>query len=266
MKKYVGIGIALIILIGGTLMWRSHMGNAPATDPVDDVFTLGFIPAERADAFMPKAEALAALLEAEMGMDVAVVVPTAYEPLIEGLRFGHIDAAYMDSGPAWLAHTRADAEVVLAEVKKGNTFYYGELFTRAGSEIDSLEDILGKKIAFTSYTGSSGFVFPMGTLIQEGLITPDGNDFASLEAALDDAVAYHTVSGGYQQSLALLLDGTVDVIGGAHDMPERFMEESERDHVSSFIRLGQVPSHPVVVASHVSSCRFWWNQLFYATI
>ena len=27
-----------------------------------------------------------------------------YEIIIEGMRFGHIDAAFMDTGPGWIAH------------------------------------------------------------------------------------------------------------------------------------------------------------------
>ena len=33
-----------------------------------------------------------------------LVVPTNYETIIEGMRFGHIDAAFMDTGPAWITH------------------------------------------------------------------------------------------------------------------------------------------------------------------
>jgi len=83
--------------------------------------TIGFIPSEKADELSPKAESLARFLESEFNgkVDVKIVVPTNYEIIIEGLKFGHIDAAFMDTGPGWIAHDRANAEVVMAEVKKG---------------------------------------------------------------------------------------------------------------------------------------------------
>ena len=58
-----------------------------------DTITIGFIPVEKADELTPKAQALEQFLEAELGVDVELVVPTNYETIIEGMRFGHIDAA-----------------------------------------------------------------------------------------------------------------------------------------------------------------------------
>ena len=69
-----------------------------------DTITIGFIPVEKADELTPKAQALEVFLENELGVDVEIVVPTGYEAIIEGMRFGHIDAAFMDTGPAWITH------------------------------------------------------------------------------------------------------------------------------------------------------------------
>jgi len=57
-----------------------------------DVITIGFIPVEKADELTPKAQALETFLENELGVDVEIVVPTNYETIIEGMRFGHIDS------------------------------------------------------------------------------------------------------------------------------------------------------------------------------
>ena len=78
-----------------------------------DSITIGFIPVEKADELTPKAEVLEKFLESELGIDVKIVVPTNYETIIEGMRFGHIDAAFMDTGPAWITHQRTGAEAVM---------------------------------------------------------------------------------------------------------------------------------------------------------
>ncbi len=75
-----------------------------------DSLTIGFIPVEKADELTPKAEALEKFLESKLGIDVEIVVPTNYETIIEGMRFGHIDAAFMDTGPGWITHQRTGAE------------------------------------------------------------------------------------------------------------------------------------------------------------
>ena len=63
-------------------------------------------------------------------MDFKIVVPNNYETIIEGMKFGHIDAAFMDTGPAWIAHNRAGAEAVLAEVVKGKINYQATVWTK----------------------------------------------------------------------------------------------------------------------------------------
>ena len=217
----------------------------------EDKFTLGFIPSERASELEPRAEALADFLEDEMGVEVEIAVPTSYEPLMEGLRFGHIDASYMDSGPGWLAHMNANAEVVLAEVNDGSSYYHGEIFVHKDSDLETLEDVIGTRIAFTSWTGSSGFILPIGEMINRGMITVDGSDFSDLERAIQQHFENHYVGGGYRQALRFLVEGRVDVAGGAHDAPERFLDPEEREEVRTLERLGRVPSHPIVVGEHV---------------
>lgn len=230
-------------------------GNGDTED--SDTFRLGFLPAERAAEFNTSAEALAEFLEERMGTRVEVSIPTAYEPLIEALRFRNLDAAFMDAAPAWIAHERAGVEVVLAERRaSGETFYWAEGFIRADENgIDGLEDLAGKRVAHTSWTGSSGFVLPIGRMIDEGLIPVNGNDFPDLQRALENHFAGYTMAGGYKAAMELLVRGHADVAFGADDAPERFLEPEDRASVRPFIRLGRVPSHPVVVAPHVSEER-----------
>lgn len=244
-KNIYFIGILLVIILAGC--------NGVDSQPKKtDKFTVGFIPAERASELTPKAEKLADFLEQRMGMPVEVVVPTSYEPLMEGLRFQHIDASFMDSGPSWLAHKTSGAEVVLAELKDGEPFYYGEVFVRRDSDINSLENLPGKSIAFTSWTGSSGFILPIGTMVNRGIINLVGDDFVSLEKSLQNTFDNYVVAGGYKQALTLLVEGKVDVAGGAHDAPERFLDAKDRTKIKTLERLGKVPSHPIVVGTHVS--------------
>ena len=102
-----------------------------------DELTIGFIPSEKADELTPKAESHARVLESEFDgqVKIDVVVPSKYETIIEGLRFGHIHAAFMDTGPGWIAHDRANAEVVMAEVKKGKVGYYATVWQRADGDL-----------------------------------------------------------------------------------------------------------------------------------
>ena len=254
------MALLLTILLVGvlyTMYALRQAGEQIAEQPVaeqisPDPFVLGFLPSQRADEMVPDAERLARFLSDRMGREVEVVVPSAYEPLIEGLRFGHVHAAFLDGGPGWIAHNRLGAEVILAEIKDGRTHYYAEAFVQADSPLEELADVRGKRLAFTSRTGSSGFLMPVGSMIDEGILEPRGNSIAALEQALQTTFAATIDAGGYRQALLAVLDGRADVAFGAHDGPSRFLTEEEQEQIRPLHRFGRIPSHAVVVAPQLT--------------
>jgi phosphonate transport system substrate-binding protein len=220
---------------------------------IAETLTIGFIPVEKADELTPKAQALETFLEHELGVDVEIAVPTNYETIIEGMRFGHIDAAFMDTGPAWITHQRTGAEAVMAELVAGKVNYQATVWTLASNDsIQSLEDTVGKKVAFTSITGSSGFVRPMGTLVIDGHITIEGDDIVALESALANNFESYTFTGGYKAALQLLLNGNVDVAFGSDIAPQKYLELENQVKLRPVTTIGPVPSHVFMVNSDMS--------------
>ena len=218
-----------------------------------DTITIGFIPVEKADELTSKAQALEVFLEDELGVDVEIVVPSNYETIIEGMRFGHIDAAFMDTGPAWITHQRTGAEAVLAELVAGKVNYQATVWTLAENDsIHSLEDTIGKKVAFTSITGSSGFVRPMGTLVTEGHVDIEGDDIVALKSALDKNFESHVFTGGYKAALELLLNGNVDVAFGSDIAPKKYLELEDQAKLRPVTTIGPVPSHVFMVNGDMS--------------
>lgn len=255
----VGIGIGFGIFLttdttNDTQLVKTEISTDSSKNTLDvDKITIGFIPVEKADELTPKAKELEKLLENKLGVDVEVVIPTNYETIIEGMRFGHIDAAFMDTGPAWIAHQRTGAEVIMAELVAGKINYQATMWARADdTSIQSLEDSLGKRVAFTSITGSSGFVRPMGTLVSEGLITIEGDGIIGLEDALAKNFESYTFTGGYKASLELLLNGSVDVAFGSDIAPQKYLEPEDQIKLRPVTTLGSVPSHVFLVSSDMS--------------
>ncbi|MBP0134062.1 MAG: phosphate/phosphite/phosphonate ABC transporter substrate-binding protein [Nitrosarchaeum sp.] len=255
----VGIGIGFGIFLttdntNDTQLVKTEISTDSSKNILDvDKITIGFIPVEKADELTPKAKELEKLLENKLGVDVEVVIPTNYETIIEGMRFGHIDAAFMDTGPAWIAHQRTGAEVIMAELVAGRINYQATMWARADdTSIQSLEDSLGKRVAFTSITGSSGFVRPMGTLVSEGLITIEGDGIIGLEDALAKNFESYTFTGGYKASLELLLNGSVDVAFGSDIAPQKYLEPEDQIKLRPVTTLGSVPSHVFLVSSDMS--------------
>ncbi len=183
--------------------------------------TIGFIPSEKADELSPKAETLARFLE-------------------------------KDTGPGWIAHDRANSEVVMAEVKKGKVGYYATVWQRADSNYSSIDDAIGNKVAFTSITGSSGFVMPVGTLVDRGLITVEGDDIVALKKSLDESFEYHAFGGGYKAALELLLNGSVEMAFGSDIAPEKYLTTEQQAQLKKVDTLGLVPSHVFVASNDLS--------------
>ncbi|WP_297472138.1 phosphate/phosphite/phosphonate ABC transporter substrate-binding protein [Nitrosopumilus sp.] len=219
-----------------------------------DTLTIGFIPVEKADELTPKAQSLEKFLESKLGIDVEIVVPTNYETIIEGMRFGHIDGAFMDTGPAWITHQRTGAEAVLAELVSGKVNYQATVWALADNDsIHSIEDTVGKRVAFTSITGSSGFVRPMGTLVTDGhIVIEDGGDIVALESALAKNFESYTFAGGYKAALELLLNDNVDVAFGSDIAPQQYLELEDQVKLRPVTTIGPVPSHVFMVSADMS--------------
>ncbi|MCG8625727.1 MAG: PhnD/SsuA/transferrin family substrate-binding protein, partial [Proteobacteria bacterium] len=219
-----------------------------------DELALALIPVKPADVgdFRPNADRFGEFLEEQLGIDVEITIPASYESIIEGIRFGHIDAAIMDTGPGWFAHTLANADVVMAEVDNGRIYYQATAWVGVDNdEIDSIDDVLGKKVSFTSQTGSSGFIQPFGTLVSEGHVTIDGDDAIALQEAIDDAFASHAFPNSYGGAADLLARGQVDVAFG-NDRLHTYLEDEDRGLIKPAFTIGPVPSHVLVVNSDMS--------------
>ena len=118
--------------------------------------------------------------------------------------------------------------------------------------INSIEDTVGKRVAFTSITGSSGFVRPMGTLVTSGLVEIQGDDIVALESALVDNFEAYTFAGGYKAALELLLNDNVDVAFGSDIAPQKYLEQADQAKLRAVTTIGPVPSHVFMVSADMS--------------
>lgn len=219
--------------------------------------TLAIQPNANVASIQANATAIESFLEARMlaagvPADVTIYTPLSNAGVVEALRFGHADAAMMSAWPASLASTRAHARVVLAElrdVKIGDQaqvapYYYSYYVVPKESAHLTLGDLHGKRVAYSSATSTSGYIFPVAKLVEEGLVPAPA---PGKEADPKQHFGSVVFAGGYQQAWEALKNGQVDVAVTAGDIPVKLYDE-----VLSNTRIvatqGPIPSHAVVFA------------------
>lgn len=197
-----------------------------------------------------QAKELEKFLEDQLGVDVEILFPTSYAGVIEALRFGHAQAAFMGSWPATMARDHAGAQVILAEVReviiddetKEAPYYFSYWVVAKDSPFQSMNDLKGKRAAFPSQLSSSGFIAPLSRLADLGLLTKTGG-------AVDPKEFFGEVvfAGGYAQAWAALKGNQADVTVIAGDVPETLYREV-LDNTRVLEKQGPIPSHAVVVS------------------
>ena len=146
---------------------------APAVQ-AQQVIRVGLIPSEDSRAMLASSKELLEMLEKNLGMKVQGFVASDYNGVIEAMRSGHIEVAYLGPFSYVLGTTIAPIEAfATAETaKSGRTYYHSQIITRVDSGIKTIADLKGRTFAFVDPSSTSGHLFPKAGLIKMG-IDPD---------------------------------------------------------------------------------------------
>lgn len=173
---------------------------AHSATPVKTEVVMGFNPAENAEVLESNGKLFAQYYKDKVGMNVKTFIATDYTALIEALRSGQVDFAFLPPFSFVKAEEVADAQVLLKSVRKGNPFYFAAIITRKDKGFKSIEDLKGKNIAWVDPSSSAGHIFPKAGLMDKKKIDPDkffGRQiFAGSHDALVLAVLNGTVDAG----------------------------------------------------------------------
>ncbi len=137
-----------------------------------DDLKIALIPSEDSRAMIKQSEGLIAGLSDKLGVKVEGFVATDYNGVIEALRAGHVDIAYLGPFSYVKAAEIADVEafVVAETAEAGDVAYHSQIIAPASAtDINSLKDLKDKNFAFVPPTSTSGYVFPSVGLKKEGI-------------------------------------------------------------------------------------------------
>ena len=220
---------------------------------------------------------LADYIAEQTGVTVTLYPVASEGAIIEALRFGNVDIAFMDGGAAWVGWKEYGLASMAADQKSdGRTYYNAHAVVLNGSDIaeayldnDSTTDpfalMAGKTSCHTGWLKSAGMLLPMGHLISQGYAPVVGpqDDIESLRDTIhaffnenasipDSGTPYYSYSGAVKcltegvGDVAFAKDSTVASYCGndnASDNLDWCLPESDYILLPSY---GAAPSHPVM--------------------
>jgi phosphonate transport system substrate-binding protein len=144
--------------------------SAASQVAASDKLRIGLIPSEDSQAMIESSKQVLSTLESKLGMPVEPFVATDYNGIIEALRAGKLDVAYLGPFSYVLATSVADVEAFAVAVTKktGQSAYKSLILARKDSGIHQLSDLKGHTFAFVDPSSASGHLFPKAGLEQAG--------------------------------------------------------------------------------------------------
>jgi phosphonate transport system substrate-binding protein len=148
---------------------------------VPETLTVQFVPSQNADTLEAKAKPLEKLLSDKLGIPVKVSISTDYNTIIEAMASKKVDVGFLPPTAYVLAKDKGAAEVILQAQRFGVQddtgaptdelvdYYKSMIIVKKDSDIKSIEDLKGKKIAYQNVTSSAGFVWPAAKLLDAGI-------------------------------------------------------------------------------------------------
>ena len=222
-------------------------------------------------------QAMADFIAAQTGVEVTLYPITSEGSIIEALRFGNADIAFMDGGAAWVAWKQYGLATMAADTKSdGRTYHNAHAWVHKDSEMatalsdddastDPFALLEGKTSCHTGWLKSAGMLLPMGYLISNDYadVVGDADDIESLRNTIlnffndnasipDSGTPYHGYSGAVKclsegfGDVAFAKDSTVDSYCGNENVSLNEDWCLPRDEYVPLPAFGQAPSHPVM--------------------
>lgn len=163
------MGVLLVVLLGVLV---AGCGGQPASSKK---ITLMAIPTQGAQNFEARMVKLGDLLSKGSGLDVEIQVGTNYAAVVEALRFGKIDGAYLGPFTYVVANAQTGAQAIITQNIKGKPYYYSYLIVPEESPIREIRDdqelagLEGKRFAFGDPGSTSSSLIPRLALKNAGV-------------------------------------------------------------------------------------------------
>lgn len=179
------------------------------------------------------------------GLKASMFVGNNYSAIIQALGQGTADLAETGPFAAALGVKSDNADIVLQRKGYGSWTYMSQIATSTDSDIESLSDLEGKRVAFSDQLSTSGCLYPLYDMKTEGDL--DVGDLPESSGANANFEA--TFAGGHPASYELLANGRVDAAAMGGFVPGIVGEEEFESNARVFHKHDGLPRAPIVVSA-----------------
>ena len=257
MKKFIVtlLSAALCVsMAAGCANTETETTNTSSAGGADGVFTIAYAPNESTDQSSDARNGLETELSTLLGCEVEEIQASDYNAIIEALRTGKADMAYMGPLAIALGVERAGVEPIVMKAEDGDrnkAVYHSVLIASStNSDINSIADIKGCTMAFVDPDSTSGNLVPSSEIIKAFPEDALNSDKLHTNGDFFEAVSY---SGSHQAGLQAVIKGDVDVVPIsdqilAYEIAKGNANESD---VKVIHESGEIPAEAMVVARDV---------------
>ncbi len=220
----------------------------------DGVFTIAYAPNESTEQSTDARNGLAEDLSEVLGCEVEEIQASDYNAIIEALRTDKADMAYMGPLALALGVDRAGIEPIVMKAEDGDpekAIYHSVLITSAANEdINSIEDIKGKTMAFVDPDSTSGNLVPTAEIMKAFPDEELNSERLHTNGDFFEAVSF---SGSHQAGLQAVIKGDIDIapISDQILVSEIANGNANEEDVKIIHESGAIPAEAMVVAESV---------------
>lgn len=231
---------------------KSAPSPSSAQAPLNEI-TIAFATRRDTKDLQKKVDEVSAILSKESGLTIKGVIGDEAAS-VEALKANRANVAFVSGRAALKAEQLSGAKMYLAEVRddySGGKTYNSIFVVPEDSPLrpletpeKTLEQLRGKRMAFTSRSSGSGFIFPVSELV--GLKFVDGPD------RLEQFFGKVTYGDGYSSALQAVLRDQADVaVVSEYALLPPWITEEEGKKLRVLHAVPQVPAHGITFDDNV---------------
>ena len=185
----------------------------PSQQAEKKTFTIAYAPNESTTDSTDARSTLAKDLGKVINMEVKEIQASDYTAIIEALRTGKADMAYMGALAVAMGAERAGVTPIVMKAPNGDkaqAVYHSVFVTQKdNNEINSIKDFKGKTIAFVDPDSTSGNLVPTSEIMKAFPDLHLTNEKIHTNGEFFEAVSF---SGKHQAGLQAVIKGDVDIV------------------------------------------------------